>query len=153
MHPKIIQPTDAIFSAVLDLRYRLFFADSEQPIEFSADKYEESSTHIAIIDESNELIAYGRLTGRGSQTAIISQMVVQPAHQRQGFGRQIMGSLVAEAEAQQFSAIELAARQEAVPFYTKLGFRPISPTFPSQITGHPHVQMRIDFPINQDDIT
>ncbi len=70
----------------------------------------------------------------------LAQMAVDPQRQREGIGRRI----VVEIERRAFGALGLQrlfchAREDVVPFYAALGWRPEGPGF--EEAGIPHVRM------------
>lgn len=101
---------------------------------------EEKSTHIAI-SRKDELIAYGRLSALGSEDFQISQMVVSPSYQGQGYGVKLLLELIRTAESRGAKAIVLIARTTAIGFYVKQGFQQVGQVYSSSSTGIPHIKM------------
>lgn len=92
-------------------------------------------------DQTQKVLAYGQLGQNSLNEFQIYQMVVEPAYQRQGLGRQILATLVDRAIAQGTQRIVLHARITKVPFYARSGFTTIGEVFPSPQTGVPHIKM------------
>ena len=66
--------------------------------------------------------------------AKLRQMAIEPAQQRRGFGARLVEAGQAELQRRAASAIELAARLPAIPFYKKLGY---------VIDGQPYIALTI----------
>ena len=60
-----------------------------------------------------------------TDAARIRAFFVHPAHARHGLGRRVFEACRASAELAGFSALELGATLPGVPFYERLGFRPM----------------------------
>lgn len=60
-----------------------------------------------------------------SEAARIRAFFVHPAYARRGLGRRIFEACRASAENAGFSALELGATLPGVPFYERLGFKPM----------------------------
>lgn len=64
-----------------------------------------------------------------SATAYLQEMDVHPAHQRQGLGRELVGSVINWARAQAFPCVGLTTFEHIAwnaPFYRQLGFRTLA---------------------------
>ena len=118
----------------------MFFKEHHLPKEILNDAMEIHSTHIAIFHKK-ELIAYGRLSALGNGEFQISQMVVSPSYQRQGYGTKVLLKLMEVAEDKQAKAIILKARTTATNFYIKQGFQSTGEVYSSSSTGVPHIKM------------
>jgi GNAT superfamily N-acetyltransferase len=66
---------------------------------------------------------------RESETAFLREVDVHPAHQQKGLGRQLIKSVLAWAQAHQFSFVTLTTFEYVpwnAPFYSRLGFRKLA---------------------------
>jgi predicted GNAT family N-acyltransferase len=135
-----IQKDGTLYKKAFELRYLLFFKDYNLSKEIINDKTEDISTHIAISKE-RELIAYGRLSELSDKEFQISQMVVSPIHQHQGYGEKLLLEIVQTAKNKGAKNIMLNARTTAVSFYKKSGFQQVGQVYSSQSTGVPHIKM------------
>ena len=79
------------------------------------------STFKAFAFEGDEFIGFGRTVDDGKFYATIVDVVVSPAHQRQGIGRAIVEDL--QQRVQGFLVLTLTAAPSVQPFYKKLGWR------------------------------
>ena len=135
-----IQQDDILYEKALELRYELFFKKHHLPKEILNDEQEIHSKHIAIFHKK-ELIAYGRLSALGNGEFQISQMVVSPSYQKQGYGTKLLLKLMEVAKDKEAKAIILKARTTATSFYKKQGFQPKGEVYSSSSTGVPHIKM------------
>jgi predicted GNAT family N-acyltransferase len=135
-----IQKDDNLYKKALELRYSLFFKDHNLPEEILSDDKEDKSLHIAISQEK-ELIAYGRLFEISSNEFQISQMVVSPRYQSQGYGERLLIEIMRTAKNKGAKKIILNARTTAISLYEKIGFQKVGQIYSSQSTGVPHIKM------------
>ncbi len=97
----------------LKLRYFMFFKEHNLSKDSLNDEMEGRSTHIAI-SQDDELIAYGRLYAHKSEEFQISQMVVSPNYQSQGYGVKLLLGLMRTAKNRGAKTIVLNARTFAI---------------------------------------
>ncbi len=138
-----IDTNSPFYQQALSLRYQLFFAEHELSKQILFDAQESHSSHLAAICQ-NTLVAYGRLSEIGNNTAQISQMVVCPKHQRRGLGSAIVDRLVEEARVLGATKVVLNARLDAINLYKKSHFLTTGEIYPSSSTGVPHIKMTLD---------
>jgi len=86
------------------------------------DSLEQESFHRMIIDESNKVIAVGRLEKTNQFSGQIRYMAVSPEAQGQGLGRQIIEALEQQASMLGITELALNAREDALSFYQRLGY-------------------------------
>jgi predicted GNAT family N-acyltransferase len=118
----------------------MFFKEHNLSKNILNDEKEEKSTHIAI-SQDDELIAYGRLTALNSEEFQISQIVVPPNYQGQGYGVKLLQELVLSAKNRGAKTIALNARISAIDFYGKQGFQHAGQVYSSRTTGVRHIKM------------
>ncbi len=135
-----IQKGEALYKKAFELRYLLLFKGHNLPKEILNDEKEDKSTHIAI-SQKNELIAYGRLSELNDKEFQISQMVVSPLYQSQGYGKKLLLQIVQIAKNKGAKNIMLNARTTATSLYEKSGFHPVGKVYSSQCTSIPHIKM------------
>ncbi|MEL6493702.1 MAG: GNAT family N-acetyltransferase [Cyanobacteria bacterium J06623_7] len=138
--PRLIEYRSREFELACRLRYELFFARHNLPLSIVRDPQQQDYFHGVII-KPEEVIAYGQLVPHPNKIYQVCQMVVAPAYQQQGFGRQILLFLIDLATQKQAIALTLNARLTAIGFYQKLGFQTHGKQFPSQTTGVMHITM------------
>jgi GNAT superfamily N-acetyltransferase len=69
-----------------------------------------------------ELVGFGRVITDGRMHAMIYEVIVDPAHQQQGYGTRIVGLLVDKCLAAGIHDIQLFSAPGKRSFYEKLGF-------------------------------
>ncbi len=140
MYISEIQKDELLYEKALELRYFIFFKEHNLSKDILNDEMEERSTHIAI-SQDGELIAYGRLFTNNSEEFQISQMVVSPNYQSQGYGVKLLLGLMRTAKNRGAKTIVLDARISAIGFYVKQGFQRVGQVYNSRSTGVPHIKM------------
>ena len=135
-----IQKGDPLYEKAIELRYLLFFKEHNLPKEIVNDEKEDKSIHIAISQE-DEIIAYARLSELKNKEFQISQMVVAPRHQKQGYGEKLLLNTVQIAKDKGAKNIMLNARTTVTGLYKKLGFHEIGEVYKSKRTGISHIKM------------
>ncbi|MGB1199815.1 MAG: YiiD C-terminal domain-containing protein [Thalassotalea sp.] len=105
------------------LRWQVLREPWQQAKGSEQDELEAQAIHRLIINESDEVIAVGRLHFTENNSAQIRYMAVAPAFAGQGFGRQIINALEQVAINFGASTIELNAREQALGFYQQLGYQ------------------------------
>ena len=116
----------AEWEAYYDLRWRELRAKWGQPRGSEKDAGEEIDLHCCVTLEG-VVIAAGRATLADLNAVKIRSMCVEEAHQRQGWGRQILRWLEQELRDKGVKRITLAAREHAVPFYEQAGYNVYAP--------------------------
>lgn len=115
--------TPSEFAEYFDLRWRLLRAPWQQPRGSEQDEMEQNAEHVTIHAPAHRLIAVGRLHMANQQDAQIRYMAVEADQQGQGVGRKLVEELERRAQLLGASRILLNARDTAVSFYQKLGYR------------------------------
>ena len=128
----IISPSTA---AEWDAYYHLRFAVLRQPwqqppgSERADDDLAPTTTHALVLAPGKRsAVAVGRLHPSGPGQGQLRFMAVHPEWQGQGVGREVLRYLEAAAHSQGLQEIILHARQEAVPFYQRLGYEVVAPS-------------------------
>ena len=141
MHLRFIGIDSSEYDQALQLRYQLFYQEHSISLETIASSQEKKYQHLALVNAKEQVLAYGQLGQNNVDEFQIYQMVVEPRHQRQGFGRQILETLVDRAITQGAQRLVLHARVTKVRFYERSGFVTTGEVFPSPQTGVPHIKM------------
>jgi hypothetical protein len=136
---KFIDIDSKYFEQATDLRISAFFQNTTNPVVLINDLDEEKSFHLAAID-NGVVVGIGRLTYK-SNRAVISQMAVAENVQRAGLGSEILRVLIQKSKEQKYSEVFLSAREKAIIFYQRYGFKVIGKKYPSKKTGIIHVDM------------
>jgi predicted GNAT family N-acyltransferase len=124
MQPRTPQ-TDAEWASYRDLRWRVLRAPWNQPPHIDAGEDLEDCIHAMIADDAGKAIAVGRIIFKSTGEAQIRSMATAEDRRGQGLGRRIMEYLEQAARQRGATAIFLNARDNAVPFYAKLGYEPV----------------------------
>ncbi|WP_448556729.1 bifunctional GNAT family N-acetyltransferase/hotdog fold thioesterase [Thalassotalea montiporae] len=112
----------AAFKRYYQFRWQQLRAPWQQPQCSEQDALEGQSIHRFVENNAGEIIAVGRLHKTSQTTAQIRYMAVASDQQGSGLGRKIIDSLEVEASKHGVTHISLNARENAVPFYRKLGY-------------------------------
>lgn len=95
-----------------------------------------------VISDGDILVAYGRLTVLSHNNFQISQMVVSPKYQNQGYGSTLLSELITTAVNNGAKNITLNARVSALGLYRKYEFIKNGDVFLSKSTSVPHINMQ-----------
>lgn len=80
----------------------------------------EKSSHVIFVYEGAELVAFGRTMDDGCYYAMLVDVVVKPACQGRGLGREIVNHLREQLDGYKFVTLTAAVGKE--DFYRKLGW-------------------------------
>jgi len=105
-----------------DLRYRVLRQPWNQLKGSERDEYEEEAAHFAVFQD-HVIIAVGRLDVLNDSVGKIRYMAVEETFQGKNIGIGLMEFIMARCEQEHLHTIILHARERAVPFYERLGFR------------------------------
>ncbi|MDO8273781.1 MAG: GNAT family N-acetyltransferase [Gammaproteobacteria bacterium] len=100
---------------------------------------EDQQLHFAVFDERT-LVASVVAKPLGNGAVKLRQMAVCPQQQRKGVGRQLLRLVENTLWQRGFQRIEMSARQSAIGFYEKLGYRTSGESYIEQ--GIPHIKMQ-----------
>ena len=142
---KVIEPSTADeYQRYYTLRWKILRAPWNQPRGSGQDELESSSSHFMAIDNRQIITGVGRLQFNTISEAQIRYMAIAIEQQRQGTGTLLLKALEDKAVELGAARIVLDAREQALGFYRKQGYKLEGP-------GHmlfntiPHVKMRKDF--------
>lgn len=117
------------------LRTPLGLELSEEDIAGEHEQY-----HVGIFQKQQLLGCITAKTIEESRLAKIRQMAIASEVQGKGFGRQLIRDVESLLRAQGFKEVELDAREAAIPFYEKQGYRGLGNFF--EHLGIPHLKMQ-----------
>ncbi|MCC7231863.1 MAG: GNAT family N-acetyltransferase [Bacteroidia bacterium] len=121
---RIIQPlTEQEWAAYFGLRYEILRKPWNQPESSTTDESEDISVHFLCLDHNDNPAATGRLQINPGNEGQIRSMAVRQDLQRSGLGTFVLNALEKEAMNRGLSKIVLDAREYAVPFYLKNGYK------------------------------
>jgi N-acetylglutamate synthase-like GNAT family acetyltransferase len=104
-----------------DLRYRVLREPLGQPVGSERNEGDQTGIHFAAY-ENGVLKAIARLDQQDATICQIRFVAVEPLAQGEGFGRIIMEAAEQKAWELGVKKILLHARENALPFYSKLGY-------------------------------
>jgi predicted GNAT family N-acyltransferase len=123
MHTVKQATTNSQLHSILQLRYEVLRAPWNQPIETATDDLEQSSINAFIEDSLGEVIACGRLQENENKVGQIRFMAVNQSYQGKGLGKLIVDFLEDKGQELNLTTIELQARENAVEFYERCGYK------------------------------
>jgi len=85
------------------------------------------SSHVRIIWDGDNIVAFGRTVDDGQFYALIVDLVVDPDYQGQGIGKKILGELRHELKDYKFTTLTAAPGKDG--FYLKQGWKRQSSAF------------------------
>lgn len=116
------------FAQYYNLRYRLLRQPWGEAEGTEKDEIEDDCFHI-IAKTDDRVIGVGRLQFNSNTEAQIRYMAVETAHEKKGIGNQIVDALEKHARNQNMRSVILDAREPAVGFYEKSGYRVIEKSY------------------------
>ncbi len=132
--------TEEEMEAAIGVRFRVFVAEQQVPVEEELDEFDATATH-AIAIHQGQVVGTGRvLYGNEDTAARIGRMAVDAQWRRQGIGGRILKFLEEEATAQGVDTYVLNAQEYVKEFYAARGYVQQGGTFME--VDIPHVVMR-----------
>ncbi len=127
---KIIEPSAAEeWIKYYDLRYEVLRKTWNQPYSSTKDKEEDISIHLLMLGDDDEAIAAGRLQINSNEEGQMRSMAVRNDRQGKGLGT-IMAKHIEEiVREKKLKYVVLDARENAVKFYEKLGYKTIGESY------------------------
>ena len=109
--------------AELHALYQDWWWTRGRTLEQTVAAVEGSSLVFGVVDARNErLVGFARVLTDGVLKAMVYDVIVHSAHQRQGLGRFLMEALLADPTIQQIRHLDLYCEAAMQPFYQKWGF-------------------------------
>ena len=142
---KVIEPSTADeYQCYYTLRWKILRAPWNQPRGSEQDELESSSSHFMAIDNRQIITGVGRLQFNTISEAQIRYMAVAIEQQRQGTGTLLLKALEDKAVELGAARIVLDAREQALGFYRKHGYKLGGPEH-MLFNTIPHLKMKKDF--------
>ena len=121
--------TEEEMEGALSVRFRVFVAEQNVPMDEELDEFDSSATH-AIVLSQGEVVATGRVVyGNEDSAARIGRMAVDMEWRRKGIGGRLLRFLEEEAAAQGVSTYILNAQEYVKDFYASHGYVERGETF------------------------
>ena len=122
-HLELTAPvTDLDWERYFDLRWRVLRKPWNQPPGSERDELDQESFHLMLRDQSDAVVAVGRLHLNSPEEAQVRFMAVDESWRGRGLGSRILEGLEKQARTQAIKRVVLNAREEAVDFYLKHGY-------------------------------
>jgi predicted GNAT family N-acyltransferase len=138
---KVRQPkTKKEYEKYYDLRWRILRKPWNQPKGSEKDELEEQSIHLMAY-EKGKLLGVGRVHFNSSKEAQIRYMAVEERLRGKGAGTMILQDLEKRAKRKGSDHMVLNARESAVDFYKKHGYRIVAKAH-TLFGAIPHYKMR-----------
>ncbi|WP_338539382.1 fatty acid biosynthesis protein FabY [Providencia vermicola] len=113
---------EAEFDAYYQFRWEMLRKPFNQPFGSEKDGYDLTAYHQMVVDDKNRILAIGRLYINADNEGAIRFLAVNPAMQGKGLGKLILMALESIARQESVKRIVSSVREEAVPFFRKIGF-------------------------------
>ena len=121
--------TEEEMEGALSVRFRVFVAEQNVPMDEELDEFDSSATH-AIVLSQGDVVATGRVVyGNEDSAARIGRMAVDMEWRRKGIGGRLLTFLEEEAATQGGSTYILNAQEYVKDFYASHGYVERGETF------------------------
>ena len=120
--------TDAEWKAYYALRFNVLREPWNQPLGSEVLADEDQAIH-AIAVEDNEVLGVARMHESAEKQGQVRCVATATAAQGKGIGKAIMAYLEEQAKTKGWTEIVLEARENAVPFYQRIGYTIIAESY------------------------
>ncbi|MDW9425702.1 fatty acid biosynthesis protein FabY, partial [Yersinia enterocolitica] len=103
-------------------RWEMLRKPLHQPIGSEKDAYDAMAHHQMVVDEQGKPVAIGRLYINADNEAAIRFLAVDPSVRSKGLGTLVAMTLESVARQEGVKRVVCSAREDAVDFFSKLGF-------------------------------
>ncbi|HKI77254.1 MAG TPA: GNAT family N-acetyltransferase [Ignavibacteriaceae bacterium] len=140
----ITQPqTPEEFEKYYDLRWRILRAPWDQPKGSEKDEKENDAIHVMVCESDRIPVGIGRAHFNNNNEAQIRYMAVEENQQGKGIGAAVLNELEMRSKKKGAKFIILNARENAVKFYEKHGYKIIKRSH-TLFGSIPHFEMKKD---------
>ena len=129
------------FKLYYDLRWRVLREPWNQPRGSEKDELEGRAIHVMTCEKDRIPRSIGRAHFNSPEEAQIRYMATEPAYQRSGLGGNVLNALEADVYKKGAKRIILNARESAVLFYEKHGYKIVG-SAPKLFGGITHFRMQ-----------
>ncbi|NKI75063.1 GNAT family N-acetyltransferase [Dickeya sp. CFBP 2040] len=116
--PESAEELDAYYQ----FRWEMLRKPLHQPLGSERDAYDALAHHQTIVDAQGNLVAVGRLSINADNEASIRFLAVHPDVQRKGLGTLMAMALESVARQEGVKRVVCSAREDAMAFFSRLGF-------------------------------
>ncbi|ANE75394.1 fatty acid biosynthesis protein FabY [Dickeya solani] len=116
--PESAEELDAYYQ----FRWEMLRKPLHQPLGSERDAYDALAHHQTIVDGNGNLVAVGRLSINADNEASIRFLAVHPDVQRKGLGTLMAMALESVARQEGVKRVVCSAREDAMAFFSRLGF-------------------------------
>ncbi|GAB7196551.1 fatty acid biosynthesis protein FabY [Dickeya oryzae] len=116
--PESAEELDAYYQ----FRWEMLRKPLHQPLGSERDAYDALAHHQTIVDGQGNLVAVGRLSINAENEASIRFLAVHPDVQRKGLGTLMAMALESVARQEGVKRVVCSAREDAMAFFSRLGF-------------------------------
>ena len=127
-------------NACRTVREQVYILEQKVREEDEWDEFDEPSRHVLARDAQGNPIGTGRLT----PNMMIGRMAVLREWRGREVGAMLLGTLLEQARALHYPAIELHAQTQAVGFYERFGFERYGDEFVECDIAHVHMRMDLE---------
>ncbi|MEA1062935.1 fatty acid biosynthesis protein FabY [Erwinia sp. HR93] len=117
-----VPQTEAELARYYRFRWEMLRKPLRQPNGSERDAWDAMAHHQMVEDEDGNIVAIGRLYVNAENEASIRFLAVHPSVQKKGLGTLVAMTLESVARQEGVKRVTCSAREDAVPFFTKLGF-------------------------------
>ncbi len=121
------------------IRTAVFVEEQGIPLEMEWDEADKTAVHAVAYNGLGQAIGTGRLLQHAPGSAKIGRMAVSRVLRGSSLGRELLNTLVAQAEQRGDTEVLLHAQRSAEGFYARLGFAPRGEPFDE--VEIPHIEM------------
>ena len=132
-----VADNNIMYNQCLEIRKRVFVEEQNVPMDREVDEYEDTATHILLIDD--EPIGTVRYRPASDDMIKVERMAVLPEERGRKLGFKLMEFVHDHAREHGYTRAKLGAQVHAIDFYKKLGYTVSSDEF--EDAGIPHVYM------------
>jgi ribosomal protein S18 acetylase RimI-like enzyme len=120
----ITEPTtEKDFEYYYDLRWRILRKPWNQPQGSEKDELEDKSVHVMVCNDERIPVGVGRVHFNSDKEAQIRYMAVDENWQGKGLGKMVLNYLEEKVKEKGAESIVLNARENAVRFYERNGYK------------------------------
>ena len=118
LHPQLNLPVTA--ADICALRRAVGWSELEADYPAALNGYWAT---VGVRDEAGRLVGWGAILSDGVRHAVLLDVIVHPARQRQGLGRRMLQTAIDHCRRQGITLIHVDFTADNIPFYRACGFQ------------------------------